>query len=74
MKISIILYKSKALADGSHPLMVRISQLKAKKYFSTGLSCPSELWDFDKHTPRQETLRSYPCAKESYLSYEAFRT
>jgi hypothetical protein len=52
MKISIILYKSKTLADGSHPLMVRISQLKDKKYFSTGLSCSSELWDFNKHTPK----------------------
>jgi integrase len=53
MKISIILYKSKTLADGSRPLMVRISQLKAKKYFLTGLSCPSELWDFNKHTPKR---------------------
>jgi hypothetical protein len=53
MKISIILYKSKTLADGSHPLMVRISQLKAKKYFSTGLSCSPELWDFNKHTPKR---------------------
>jgi hypothetical protein len=33
--------------------MVRISQLKAKKYFSTGLSCSSELWDFNKHTPKR---------------------
>jgi ankyrin repeat protein len=39
----IILYKSKTLADGSHPLMVRISQLKAKKYFLTGLPCPASL-------------------------------
>jgi integrase len=39
--------------------MVRISQLKAKKYFSTGLSCPSELWDFSKHTPK----RSHPDRK-----------
>ena len=59
MKISIILYKSKTLADGSHPLMVRISQLKAKKYLSTGLSCPANLWDFDKHTPK----RSHPDRK-----------
>jgi len=59
MKISIILYKSKTLADGSHPLMVRISQLKSKKYFSTGLSCPASLWDFDKHTPK----RSHPDRK-----------
>jgi len=59
MKISIILYKSKTLADGSHPLMVRISQLKSKKYFSTGLSCLASLWDFDKHAPK----RSHPDRK-----------
>jgi integrase len=53
MKISIILYKSKTLADGSHPLMVRISQLKARKYFSTGLSCQAQWWDFDKHVPKR---------------------
>jgi hypothetical protein len=59
MKISMILYKSKTLADGSHPLIVRISQLKVKKYFSMGLSCSSELWDFNKHTPK----RNYPDRK-----------
>ena len=59
MKIAIILYRSKTLADGTHPLMVRISQLKSKKYFSTGLSCPASLWDFDKHTPK----RSHPDRK-----------
>jgi integrase len=53
MKISIILYKSKTLADGSHPLMVRVSQLKARKYFSTGLSCLAQWWDFDKHAPKR---------------------
>jgi len=53
VKISVILYRSKTLADGSHPLMVRISQLKYKKYLSTGLSCPADLWDFQKHTPKR---------------------
>ncbi|WP_083758823.1 Arm DNA-binding domain-containing protein [Candidatus Amoebophilus asiaticus] len=54
MKISIILYKSKTLADGSHLLIVHISQLKAKKYFSTGLYCPASLWDFDMFSPFRE--------------------
>jgi site-specific recombinase XerD len=53
MKISIILYKSKTLSDASHPLMVRISQLKARKYLSTGLSCMAQWWDFDKHAPKR---------------------
>ncbi len=53
MKIAVILYKSKILADGSHPLMVRVSQLKTRKYLSTGLSCPAAWWDFQKNEPRR---------------------
>ena len=53
MKISIISYKSKTLADGTHPLMVRISHLKDKKYLATGLSCPVQWWDFQKHAPKK---------------------
>jgi integrase len=53
MKIAIKLYKSKTLADGSHPIMVRISQLKLKKYLATGLSCPAKWWDFHKDEPRR---------------------
>jgi integrase len=53
MKIAILLYKSKTLADGSHPLMVRISQLKSIKYLSMGLSCPAQWWDFQKNEPRR---------------------
>ncbi|OJW67107.1 MAG: hypothetical protein BGO68_00015 [Candidatus Amoebophilus sp. 36-38] len=36
--------------------MVRISELKSRKYFSTGLSCPAELWDFDKNIPKRSHL------------------
>ena len=56
MKISVILYKSKTLSDGSHPLMIRISELKARKYLSTGFSCPADLWDFQKNTPKGAIL------------------
>jgi integrase len=59
MKIAIILYKSKTLADGSHPLMVRVSQLKSRKYLSTGLTCRADLWDSQKHIPK----RSHPDRK-----------
>jgi integrase len=53
MKLSIILYKSKTLANGNHPLMVRISQLKSIKYISAGLSCPAVWWDFQKNEPKR---------------------
>jgi hypothetical protein len=53
MKISLILYKSKVLANGSHPLMVRVSHLRDRKYASTGLLFPAKWWDFQKDEPRR---------------------
>lgn len=51
--VKIILYKSKTLADGSHPLMVRITKDRQRKYISTGLSLQLKHWDEDKVEPRR---------------------
>jgi integrase len=53
MKVSVILYKSKTLANGHHPLMIRINDSKNKKYLSTGLSCLAKWWDFKKNSPNK---------------------
>ena len=53
MKIAVILYKTNTLASGEHPLMVRITQHKIRKYVSLGLSCHPTLWDFQKQQPRK---------------------
>lgn len=47
--IGLILYKSKTLADGSHPLMIRITQDRTRRYHSTGESCEAMYWDFGKN-------------------------
>lgn len=54
--ISIICFKSKVLANGEHPLMLRISQGKLRYFKSLGISIKSSSWNFDKEEPK----RSYP--------------
>lgn len=54
--ISIVCFKSKVLANGEHPLMLRISQGKLRYFKSLGISIKSSSWNFDKEEPK----RNYP--------------
>lgn len=54
--VSIVLYKSKILKNGDHPLMLRIIQKRKSIYKAIGISCPLELWDEQKGRPK----RSHP--------------
>ena len=51
-KVAVILYKSKVLKNGEHPIMVRVNK-KGRKYVSLGISCPANLWDFEKNMPKR---------------------
>lgn len=51
--INVILYKSKVLASGEHPLMLRVTQNRKVKYKSLGISCSADHWDFKKGIPRK---------------------
>ena len=53
MKIAVVLYKSNTLANGEHPLMVRVTHKKTRKYISLGISCPPSLWNPEKNKPRK---------------------
>ena len=44
MRISRILYKSKILANGEHPVMIRVAHKGEKKYISTSTSCKANHW------------------------------
>lgn len=44
-KIDAILYTSKTLADGSHPIMIRIREDGKRRYISTGCSCKKSQWN-----------------------------
>lgn len=55
-QVKVMLYTSKVLADGSHPLRLRITKDGGRKYISIGENCTKALWDADKEAPR----RSHP--------------
>lgn len=57
--ICVILYKSKVLANGEYPLMLRVSYNGQRKYKSVGLSCSEKNWNKNK----QEVRQSHPMAK-----------
>lgn len=45
MKARVVLYSVKTLSNGEHPLMLRISDKKQKKYRSMGISLPKSMWN-----------------------------
>ena len=47
--VNILFYKSKALSNGEHPLVIRICKDGKKKYQSIGISVKADFWDFDKN-------------------------
>ena len=49
--VNVICYKSKKLANGEYPLMLRVSKDGKKKYKSLGISVKLRHWDFDKNRP-----------------------
>ena len=56
--ISAILYLSKTLANGEHPIMLRVSYNGQRKYKSLGFSCSEKLWNNKK----QEVRLGHPMA------------
>lgn len=58
--IKVLLYKSKKLANGEHPVMIRYIKDRKPNYISIGKSCSTELWDDAKELPK----KSHPLFKE----------
>lgn len=51
-RINVVYYKSKTLANGEHPLKVRVSKESKKKYQPLGISVNPKYWDFNKSKPK----------------------
>jgi integrase len=51
--VSVVLYKSKTLSNGDHPLMIRISKNRKRRYVSIGLSCNLKDWDNKTNLPKK---------------------
>ena len=50
----IVLFTSKTLKNGEHPLMIRLTKDRKSKYISTGLSCTKDLWDEKACLPKKK--------------------
>lgn len=51
--VSILCYKSKTLANGAHPLMIRLCKDGKKKYVSLGVAVLPQFWDSEKNSPNE---------------------
>lgn len=51
--IEAVLYTSKTLSNGLHPLMLRLTKNRKRKYISLHISLPPEHWDSDKCKPKR---------------------
>ncbi|HYG39753.1 MAG TPA: site-specific integrase [Cytophagales bacterium] len=65
--VAIILYKSKKLKNGQHPIMIRIIKDRKPVYKSTGYTSLPEHWDFEKELPN----RKHPSYKELSIYIQA---
>ncbi len=62
--VKIVLYKSKTLSNGDHPVMLRIIKDMKPRYISTGISSSCENWNEDECIPK----KSHPHYKEAKIS------
>ncbi|NDV84588.1 site-specific integrase [Bacteroides sp. 51] len=51
--VSVVCYKSKKLANGEHPLMIRINQGESRVLKSLGISIKAIHWNFTKGEPKK---------------------
>ena len=52
VKVSVICFKSKVLANGEHPIVLRISENKKRVTKSLGISVKAQHWDFSREEPK----------------------
>jgi integrase len=50
----VVLYKSKTLSNGEHPIMLRIIKNRKASYINIGHSCPASLWDDKENLPKKK--------------------
>ena len=51
--VKIVLFRSKTLKNGEHPVMLRVTKGKKQNYMSLKMSCPVKLWDDKTGRPRK---------------------
>ena len=51
--LDVVCYRSKILADGTSPIMLRLTKDGKRKYVSLGISVMEKDWDFKKNQPKK---------------------
>jgi len=69
--VNLILYKSKKLKDEKHPVVLRITKNRKRKYITLGYACTPDQWDEE----REEFNKTFPKYKQRnrVLTKELFR-
>ena len=52
--LDVVCYRSKILADGTSPIMLRLTKDGKRKYVSLGISVMEKDWDFKRNTPKTD--------------------
>lgn len=50
--VKVILYTSKTLSNGEHPIMLKITKNRIRKYIALGINSTLEQWDKNKEQPK----------------------
>ena len=64
--IKVLLFTSKVLKNGEHPIMIRLIKDRKIKYISVGHNCSLDLWDSVKDRPK----RKHPYYRELEINIE----
>lgn len=64
--IKAVLYTSKTLNNGEHPIMLRVIKDRKPKYLSLHLSCTKDLWDEENNLPKKK----HPLYKEMVIAID----
>ena len=67
--IKTLLYTSKVLKNGEHPIMICLIKDRKTKYISVGHSCHPNQWDFKKELPK----RKHPHFRELEINIDLKR-
>ena len=52
--VKVVLYTSKTLSNGEHPIMLRVIKDRKAKYLSIHQSCSADLWDETENLPKKK--------------------
>ncbi len=71
--VEVICYRSKTLADGKSPLMLRLTKNRKRKYLSLHMSVNPIFWDFNKNKPKRNCPDKEAINKIIELKIQAYQ-